>query len=107
MALSSKEKEIECVVHWFQNWSPMQKGDFLNDLLDKAVPAQLDTLMSAIKTMNVDDLPPSIFQCQLKLFTQWFSEWSDRERNDFILKLCEKDSAFVEKFNEALSKACS
>lgn len=82
----------------------MQKTDFLRDLLDKAVPSNVDTLFDSLKTLNVSDRPPSIFQCQLKLFAQWFEGWTDKDRNMLVLKLQEIDPIFVHKFNAELSQ---
>lgn len=75
MSLSNVEKEQQCTLHWFQSWSPMQKADFMKDLLEKASPCNVDTLFDAMHSLNVRDRPPSIFQCQVKLFTQWFEEY--------------------------------
>ncbi|KAK3093775.1 hypothetical protein FSP39_020071 [Pinctada imbricata] len=100
MAISSTEMEVQSVIHWFQGWSPMQKGDFMKDLIDKAVPVNVDSLFDSMHTLNVKDRPPSIFQCQLRLFTQWFETWSEKDRNDFMIKLRIADPAFVAKFDE-------
>jgi hypothetical protein len=104
MALSQREKEISCVVHWFQSWSQLQKSDFLQDLVEKAVPQKLTSLFGAFESLNVqENKPPSIFKCQLKLFSDWFAEWTDKERNDLVRKLEEADPQFVEEFNAALA----
>ncbi|GFS24754.1 chromosome 14 open reading frame 119 [Elysia marginata] len=107
MALSNSEREIQCVTHWFKSWSPFQKQDFLKDLLDKLVPNNLDTLFDSMKGLGVSDRPPSIFQCQLKLFSEWFGEWNDAERNDFLLRLRGLDSEFVKTFEEEAQKLTS
>ncbi|ELU06515.1 hypothetical protein CAPTEDRAFT_138705 [Capitella teleta] len=104
MSITSTEKEILCAVHWFQSWSAMQKGDFMKDLLEKAVPQKVSTLFGAFESLNMQDSkPPSIFKCQLKLFSDWFAEWSDKDRNDFMRKLEEVDHNFVDQFNIALA----
>lgn len=102
--MSHSEREIQCVTHWFSGWSLMQKQDFLKDLLDKLVPDNVDTLFDSMKGLGVQDRPPSIFECQLKLFTEWFAEWSDSERNDFLLRLRTLDSEFVKSFEEEVQK---
>ena len=83
----------------------MQKGDFMKDLVDKAVPANVDTLFNSMHTLNVRDRPPSIFQCQLRLFSQWFELWTDKERNEFMLKLQMTDPEFVANFDEQVKLA--
>ncbi|KAK0050755.1 hypothetical protein Bpfe_019879 [Biomphalaria pfeifferi] len=82
----------------------MQKEDFLKDLLDKLVPNNIDTLFDSMKSLGVGDKPPSIFQCQLKLFSEWFSQWTDSERNDFMIKLHSIDASFMAKFNSEASR---
>ncbi|KAL3874976.1 hypothetical protein ACJMK2_037922 [Sinanodonta woodiana] len=104
MSLSNAEKEMQCVLHWFDGWSKMQKEDFLKDLADKAVPDNVETLFESMRYMDVRDRPPSIFQCQLKLFTQWFDGWTDKERNDFMIQLQQLDPSFVAEFNEHVSR---
>ncbi|XP_046372671.1 uncharacterized protein C14orf119-like [Haliotis rufescens] len=103
MSTSCVEKEIQTVAHWFQCWSPMQKEDFYKDLVEKAAPPQVDALFDAMKTLNVQDRPPSIFQCQLKLFNQWFGGWTQQDRNSFVIKLAEVDALFVQRFNEEVA----
>lgn len=99
MSVSCVEKEIQCVVHWFQCWSDLQKADFLKDLVEKAVPDKVSTLFDAMDMLMVADKPPSIFKCQLKLFDQWFGEWTDNERNALMTMLEEVDAEFVLRFN--------
>lgn len=104
MSLSNVEKEQQCTLHWFQSWSPMQKADFMKDLLEKASPCNVDTLFDAMHSLNVRDRPPSIFQCQVKLFTQWFEEWSTKDRNEFMNQLQQIDTVFIQTFNEELAR---
>ena len=76
----------------------------MRDLVDKVVPEKVCTLLDAMNGLNVDSKPPSIFKCQLKLFNEWFSEWTDKERNGFLTKLEEIDPGFVHKFNEEIAR---
>lgn len=103
MSLSNVEKEQQCTLNWFQSWSSMQKSDFMKDLLEKALPCNVDALFDAMHSLNVRDRSPSIFQCQMKLFTQWFEEWSPKDRNVFMNKLQQMDPVFIQTFNEKLS----
>ena len=103
MSLSNVEKEQQCTLNWFQSWSPMQKSDFMKDLLEKALPCNVDALFDAMHSLNVRDRPPNIFQCQMKLFTQWFEEWSPKDRNVFMNKLQQMDPVFMQTFNEKVS----
>ena len=103
MSFTPTEKEIQCVVHWFQGWSRLQKQDFLKDLIDKAIPCHMDALFDSLRSMNVDDKPPSIFQCQMKLFNQWFESWTDKDRSEFMTKLREVNHDFVAEFDKQVS----
>ncbi|XP_054623176.1 uncharacterized protein C14orf119 homolog isoform X2 [Dunckerocampus dactyliophorus] len=71
-------QEQRCVLSWFQGWSPSQRERFLQDL--------------------VKDRLPSIFECQLRLWTQWFESWGEEERNHFLHILEERDPTFVAHF---------
>ncbi|TRY56224.1 hypothetical protein DNTS_028546 [Danionella cerebrum] len=79
-------QEQRCVLSWFIGWNSGQKQRFLEDLISKAVPGK------------VNDRPPNIFECQLRLWTQWFDSWSEEERNAFLNSLDEKDPHFVAYF---------
>ena len=75
----------------------------MKDLVEKAVPEKVSTLFDAMESMNMADKPPSIFKCQIKLFEQWFSEWTDNERNLFMKNLEQIDPDFVSVFNDRVS----
>lgn len=51
-----------------------------------------------VSSFQVNDRPPNIFECQLRLWTQWFDSWSEEERNAFLNSLEEKDPTFVAYF---------
>ena len=103
MSFCPVEKEIQCVIHWFQGWSRFHKQDFFKDLLDKAIPCHMDSLFDSMKSMNVNDKPPSIYECQIKLFNQWFEAWSRQERDSFLSKLRDVDPDFVEELDKQIS----
>lgn len=104
MSLSSAEQNMQCVVHWFTYWSDLQKSDFLKDLVAKAVPWKVSTLLDAMTALDVSRKKPlSIFECQMKLFDQWFEEWTDKERNALMQQLEQIDTDFVSRFNEEVA----
>ncbi|XP_048867732.1 uncharacterized protein C14orf119 homolog [Brienomyrus brachyistius] len=96
-------QEQRCVLSWFQGWMPAQKERFLQDLLAKAVPGKVCTLLEQLNTLQVRDRPPSIFECQLRLWSQWFESWAEEERNTFLHSLEEQDAAFVGLFYRAVA----
>jgi len=63
---------------------------------------QVDTLFAAMNSVTVDDKPPSIFQCQLKLFNQWYPHWSPEERTQLFDSLTRIDQAFMDRLNQQI-----
>ena len=104
MAMSHTDTEMKTVLHWFQEWSSFQKSYFLKDLVEKAVPTQLESLFDALETMSFTDKPYSLFRCQMKLFSQYFATWTDMERNYFVSLIEELDPEFVERFHDGVSE---
>uniref|UniRef100_A0A8C6UDP0 Chromosome 14 open reading frame 119 n=1 Tax=Neogobius melanostomus TaxID=47308 RepID=A0A8C6UDP0_9GOBI len=91
-------QEQRCVLSWFQGWNVPQRERFMQDLLGKAVPGKVCTLLDSLSTLQVKDKLPNIFECQLRLWTQWFESWEEEERNHFLHILEEKDPVFVAQF---------
>ncbi|XP_061694326.1 uncharacterized protein C14orf119 homolog [Syngnathoides biaculeatus] len=91
-------QEQRCVLSWFQGWNSSQRERFLQDLLGKAVPGKVCTLLDSLNTLQVKDRLPNIFECQLRLWTQWFQSWGEEERNHFLHVLEERDPTFVAHF---------
>uniref|UniRef100_A0A8C7D1S3 Uncharacterized protein n=1 Tax=Oncorhynchus kisutch TaxID=8019 RepID=A0A8C7D1S3_ONCKI len=50
---------------------------------------------ATLKMLQVKDCPPNIFECQLRLWTQWFESWSEEERNSFLHILEERDRSLL------------
>uniref|UniRef100_A0A8C7FTZ3 Chromosome 14 open reading frame 119 n=1 Tax=Oncorhynchus kisutch TaxID=8019 RepID=A0A8C7FTZ3_ONCKI len=73
-------QEQRCVLRWF-----LPRGN-------------LCTLFELLYTLQVKDSPPNIFECQLRLWSQWFELWSEKERNSFLHILEERDLVFVAYF---------
>ncbi|XP_077354206.1 uncharacterized protein C14orf119 homolog [Festucalex cinctus] len=91
-------QEQRCVLSWFQGWTLSQRERFLQDLVGKAVPGKVCTLLDSLSTLQVKDRLPNIFECQLRLWTQWFESWGEEERNHFLHILEERDPIFVAHF---------
>ena len=98
-SMDSKQQEMQCLLHWFRGWSDMQKGDFLKELMAKAVPQKMSVLFDAMDSLDMNDKPPSLFKCQMKLFNQWFDDWPDKMRNEFVMQMELIDPNFVAAFN--------
>ncbi|XP_017165587.1 uncharacterized protein C14orf119 homolog isoform X1 [Poecilia reticulata] len=103
-------QEQRCVLSWFQGWNDPQKERFLQDLVGKALPGKVCTLLDSLSTLQVlpallqvKDKLPNIFECQLRLWTQWFESWGEEERNHFLHMLEEKDPMFVAHFYRSVA----
>lgn len=97
--LPTKSEQLDYLVQWFLEYSDVQKDDFLMILIDKFSPNEEGTLPDSLKILNVSDHPPSIFQCRMKLFNEWFTNWSDEEKTDLLSRLSAIDEKFIEKFH--------
>uniref|UniRef100_A0A3Q3JNF2 Uncharacterized protein n=1 Tax=Monopterus albus TaxID=43700 RepID=A0A3Q3JNF2_MONAL len=96
-------QEQRCVLSWFQGWTATQRERFLQDLLGKAVPGKVYTLLDSLSSLQVKDRLPNIFECQLRLWTQWFESWGEDERNHFLHMLEEQDPTFVAHFYNSVA----
>ncbi|XP_075954286.1 uncharacterized protein C14orf119 homolog [Anarhichas minor] len=96
-------QEQRCVLSWFQVWNATQRERFLQDLLGKAVPGKVCTLLDSLSTLEVKDRLPNIYECQLRLWTQWFESWGEEERNHFLHILEEQDPVFVGHFYRSVA----
>lgn len=122
-------QEQRCVLSWFGSWNMSQRERFLQDLLGKAVPGKVCTLLDSLSTLQVcsytfqnsvwkasglsflmclfsvqvQDKLPTIFECQLRLWSRWFESWREDERNHFLHMLEEQDPIFVDHFYRSVS----
>lgn len=132
-------QEQRCVLSWFQGWNAAQRERFLQDLLGKAVPGKVCTLLDSLSTLEVPsalsllkhtaregmfghvqtfnrcfsplflyickvkDRLPNIYECQLRLWSQWFESWGEEERNHFLHILEEQDPVFVGHFYRSVA----
>lgn len=96
-------QEQRCVLSWFQGWNADQRERFMQDLLGKAVPGKVCTLLDSLSTLQVKDRLPNIYECQLRLWTQWFESWGEEERNHFLHILEEQDPVFVAHFYRSVA----
>ncbi|TRY72697.1 hypothetical protein TCAL_09605 [Tigriopus californicus] len=101
------DQQMNYFLSWFTTWSDLQKTDFVSVLAgkmkgDKALAVNgLPDLMAKTKLSN-GTRPPSLFSCQVKLFDDWFSGWSDDQKNYLALRLKDIDGAFFEKYENYL-----
>ncbi|XP_015433269.1 PREDICTED: uncharacterized protein C14orf119 [Dufourea novaeangliae] len=109
--LLSNEAQLRYVIEWFQEWSEMQRNDFLSVLIEQCGPAGLvNGLASKMETLRCSersDRPPNIYQCRVKLFKKWSNNWSQQDKESLLSSIKNTDPAFAEKYEEKLSTLVS
>lgn len=99
------DAQLRYTVQWFHEWSEMQRGDFLPILAQKLAPGSyVNGLLSGVESLscNENGRPPSLFQCRVKLFRDWFETWSPAEREQLLGHIKSMDPAFHTKILEEL-----
>lgn len=102
----SNEAQLRYMIEWFQEWSEMQRNDFLGILLENCGPSGLvNGLVAGMEKLDCEgsDRPPSLFQCRVKLFREWSSNWSQCEKDSLLAAIKNTDNKFAEKYEERLS----
>ncbi|GAB0097792.1 uncharacterized protein DMENIID0001_134610 [Sergentomyia squamirostris] len=95
--------ELRYMVQWFNEWSELQRQDFLPILLECLSPeSYVNGLVSGIAEASCNDKPMSLFQCRVKLFREWSSKWPQNIKEKLSEKVAEIDPGFKEKFNTEL-----
>jgi hypothetical protein len=96
------QAQVQYVVEWFNEWSEMQRGDFLPVLAQQFVPSgYVNGLVSGVEGLVCrDNRPPSLFQCRIKLFREWSETWGVTEREQLLNRIKAVDATFVSKFEE-------
>lgn len=106
-AVLSNEAQLRYMVEWFQEWSEMQRSDFLGVLLETCGPSGLvNGLVAGMENLGCaerSDRPPSLFQCRMKLFREWSNNWSQREKDSLLAAIKNTDSKFAENYEARLS----
>ncbi|XP_002728412.1 uncharacterized protein C14orf119 homolog [Rattus norvegicus] len=98
-------QEMKCVLQWFASWSGLQWERFLQDLVAKAVLGKMQSLLDGLEQLSVSatSQPPCIFECQLRLWDQWFRSWAEQEGNDCVSQLEVREADFGAKFYQAVA----
>lgn len=123
----SVERELRYVIQWFNEWSELQRDDFLpilSEYLTNENGVYMNGLVSGLAAASCLDKPMSLFQCRVStnfvrqmrvnvkkkitfaLKVKLFREWSAKWPMDLKLKLKEKvleiDPAYFERLNGEL-----
>ena len=112
MSTGKAQTEIACTFSWFSNWSNEQRKQFANKLTDihneiySEEYASLDSLTTQFNNVSLNkqnENGPSIFECQLKIFSKWYSSWDPSAKREFWNKLKLNDPDFA----NSLEKQCN
>lgn len=106
----NNDQQMNYLLAWFQQWSELQKEDFVPILAEKMSSkyAHLNGLTEDMKALNNSTKrPPSLFDCQIGLFNSWFLSWSDDQKNYLVLRLKDIDSIFLKKYETYLEEGQS
>lgn len=107
-ATLSNQAQLRYVLQWFQEWSEMQRGDFLSILIEKCGPGGLvNGLVSSLESLVCNDdakKPPSLFECRVKLFREWSVNWTPQEKETLLSSIKNLDPKFAEKYEQRITK---
>ena len=98
------KEEIRIVWSWFSCWTDQQKHQFIDILASKVIPRKVCSLFGAMESLSLQQSSLGVFNCQLRMFNQWFVRWNDEDRNFFVNGLEERDYETVQYFYEKVSQ---
>ena len=101
-ATYSQPQQFSFVTGWFSAWSELQRQDFAPALAQKLEPRlYVNGLIGGLERLG---RPPSIFQCQVKLFQEWSDGWTPEQRAELRAALVAADAEFGRRLEDALSE---
>ncbi|XP_054706956.1 uncharacterized protein C14orf119-like [Uloborus diversus] len=95
-------EQLNYLIQWFMEYSEMQKDDFYNILVETYSHQDVNGMSNSMNSLELNERPPSIFQCRMKLFREWHASWSEEEKLEFLARLGRMDDKFMEKFNDEM-----
>jgi len=70
--ITTVDGELRYMIQWFNEWSELQREDFLPILVDylskENSGVYVNGVVSSIPSMSCEDKPMSLFQCRVSLF---------------------------------------
>ncbi|XP_013107377.1 uncharacterized protein LOC106087046 [Stomoxys calcitrans] len=110
--------EFRYIIQWFNEFSELQRDDFIpimvDYITDTSHAATIDPTAAATITMNglpnsmerslnLNEKPMSLFQCRVKLFSQWNRRWPADFKDKLQQKIKEIDNKIGERIQEAVN----
>lgn len=100
--------QVNFLSQWFMSWSEMQREDFLPVLTQAYQPKDnLNGLVGGYESLGSQGRRPSLFDCQMKLFHEWFGAWTETERQTLLEHLREVDPEFMHQYEKRLKGEAS
>lgn len=100
------ERELRYIVQWFDEWSELQREDFLPIVVEYLTKDRgahyMNGVVNSLSAASFDEKPMSLFQCRVKLFKEWCAKWPEDYKIKLKEKICEIDAAFGEKLNQEI-----
>ena len=84
------DQKINYFLSWFNQWSDLQKSDFVTVLAERMSSTSNGSYHDPAESMDSLSLgpggkkAPSLFDCQVKLFGDWFLGWSDDQKQYLV-----------------------
>lgn len=102
------EGELRYIVQWFNEWSELQRDDFLPILSDYLTKDSengiyMNGIVSGLAASSLDK-PMSLFQCRVKLFREWSAKWPEDVKLKLKDKVLEIDPTFGDRLDAELSQ---
>lgn len=73
MTMLSADAQIRYLVQWFNEWSDLQRSDFLPVMAEKyANKTYVNGIVNNVSHMNCRDKPMSLFECRVSSFPAFF-----------------------------------
>lgn len=101
----NNDQQMNYLLAWFNVWSDLQKEDFVPILGNLMNSKHINGITEDMKAMNCGSssrLGPSLFDCQIGLFKNWFLSWSDDKKNYLVRRLQELDVEYFKKYEDYL-----
>ncbi|EDO38129.1 predicted protein [Nematostella vectensis] len=102
--MNQTAQRMRTLVSWFDAWTPYQRVSFMDLMVTKVVPRHVCSLYNALESMTLQDKRLDTFECQLRMFSKWFAEWSDTQRNIFVDELEKVDYETVQYFYQKVAR---
>ncbi|XP_017768195.1 PREDICTED: uncharacterized protein C14orf119 isoform X2 [Nicrophorus vespilloides] len=99
----SVDTQIRYLVQWFNEWSELQRSDFLPVIAENFLnKTYVNGIVNSIANVDCQDKPMSLFQCRMKLFREWIPQWSSEHRDNYMKQITEIDPDFGEKLKQEM-----